>query len=331
MYHRLWLPPDWEAVALFFRARNFTINQQKWDNRNQHAQQWRNYIRSRYRQGRKKYPEVKQVYKTKVHIAEDLIRKFCSTYPDLNYPIALDTGFTSAELCEIITNELSRDYVGALQETQKMIDPKDGQDIALKDYVARLRKNHSSNSDDLDASEPQVKQIKYAYRGKEQSCYAYCGIHRIKGFKKKQKLVISFTRKDLTDMPRFTIVNRLDWHPVSILQNRRHRWPVETFHQEGKAEGLYKYQVRNYRAVQTYIGLVVVAFCMLKCAIQDDALQNEIQQRLQMKTDGTLPFLRRLMKAEGLLLLMEYIFIKAQNGDFLASIYQPLALKIAYT
>ncbi len=132
-------------------------------------------------------------------------------------------------------------------------------------------------------------------------------------------------------MPKFTIVNRLDWHPVSILQNRRHRWPVETFHQEGKAEGLEKYQIPNYRAIQTYIALVIVTFCMLKCAIQDDDLRNEIQQRLQTETDSTLPFLRRLMKAEGLLKLIEYIFTKMNSGASIDSIYQPLAQKIAYS
>lgn len=325
VYHQLWMPPDWEAVAEFFKAKNFTINQTKWDNRTKEAQKWRNYIRSRYKDGRKKHPEVKKIYKTKVHLAEDLIRKFCATYPHLKYPIALDAGFTSAELCAVITEELKRDYIGTLQEKQSIIDKKDGTKIPLKDLVARLRKQHLTTP-----TESKIKHIKYNYRGQEQSCYAYCENHHINGFKKKQRLVISFLKKDLTDMPKFTIVNRTDWHPVSILQNRRHRWPVETFHQEGKAEGLEKYQVRNFRAVQTYIALVIVTFCMLKCAIQDDELGSEIQQRLQTETDGTLPYLRRLMKAEGLLQLIEYVFVKIKNGNSLASIYQPLAQRVAY-
>lgn len=324
VYYQLWMPPDWEKVAEFLKSKDFTINQTQWDNRKVTPQKWRNYIRARYRKGRQKYPGVKQIYKTKNHIAEDLIRQFCTNYPDLNFPIALDTGFSSAELCEIITDEFKRDYIGSLREDQYVIDNKDGREILLKDLVKRFRKEHT------EGDTPNFNKIKYPYRGKEQACYAYCGLHRVRGFQKKQKLVISFKKEDLTDKPRFTIVNRLDWHPSSILRNRRHRWPVETFHQEGKAEGLEKYQVRNFRAVQTYIALVMVAFCMLKCAVQDDDFQNELQQRLQTKTDGTLPFFRRLMKAEGLLLLIEYIFMKIHKGNSIDSICKPLLQKIAY-
>jgi len=326
VYHQLWLPPNWDKVAQFFKDQNYTINTKHWENRKKQPQKWRNYIRSRYGIGRKKHPEVKKIYKTKVHIAEDLIRKFCAAYPHLKYPIALDNGFTSAELYEVITKELNRDYVGSIQETQNMIDKESGEYLLLKDFVKKLREQYAEFPEDSP-----IKQIKYPYRGQEQSCFAYCGIHRIKGFEKKQKLVISFRKEDLTDMPKFTIVNRLDWHPISILQNRRHRWPVETFHQEGKAEGLEKYQARNYRAIQTYIALVIVTFCMLKCAIQDDDLRNEIQQRLLTETDSTLPFLRRLMKAEGLLKLIEYIFTKMNSGASIDRIYQPLAQKIAYS
>lgn len=325
VYHQLWLPPDWEKVAQFLMNKGFIINKDHWDNRKETPQKWRNYIRARYRKGREKYPDVKSVYKTKNHIAEDLIRKFCSTYPDLNFPIALDSGFTSAELCEMITDELKRDYVGSLREDQYIIDNKDGKEILLKKFVTRLREEYKEK-----IIPAKINLIKYPYRGKQQSCYAYCALHRVRGFKHKQKLVISFKKEDLTDKPRFTIVNRLDWHPSSILRNRRHRWPVETFHQEGKDEGLEKYQVRNFRAVQTYIAFVIVAFCMLKCAIQDDDFQNELQQRLQTETDGTLPFLRRLMKAEGLLSLVEFIFTKAHKGHSISTIFQPLLHKIAY-
>ena len=112
---------------------------------------------------------------------------------------------------------------------------------------------------------------------------------------------------------------------------RDHRWPVETYHQEAKIEGLEKYQVRNEKAIQTYIALVVVAFSMLKCTVHDNDLLSSIQQRLQTETGSTLPFLRRLMRAEGLLNLVEFILEKINQGQLLQQIFKPLAQRIAYT
>jgi len=70
---------------------------------------------------------------------------------------------------------------------------------------------------------------------------------------------------------------------------------------------------------------------MLKCTAHDDALLSSIQQRLQTGADGTLPFLRRLMKAEGLLVLIEYILAMQHQGNSLENIFQALAPNLAYS
>lgn len=324
VYYRLWEPPDWERVARFFIERGFTINKDKWDNRHKQAQKWRNYIRARYRKGRQKYPAVVELYKTKLHIAEQLIRKFCTRYPSLDFPIALDTGFTSAELCQIICQELNRDYVGALREDQHLLG-QNNQPILLKDFVSELKEKHDSGQ------KPVFRKLSYNYKGEKLSAYAYVANHRVKGFEKKQRLVISFLQEDLSDRPNFTITNRLNWYPSGILRIRRHRWPVESYHQEGKAEGLEEYQVRNDPAIQTYIAFIVIAYSMLKLATHDDELLSSIQQRLQTETDGTLPFLRRLMKAEGLFLLIEYIFMMQRQGHSFEQVFQSLVPSIAYS
>lgn len=89
--------------------------------------------------------------------------------------------------------------------------------------------------------------------------------------------------------------------------------------------------MRNEKAIQTYIALVVVAFSMLKCTVHDNDLLSNIQQRLQTETGSTLPFLRRLMRAEGLLNLVEFILKKINQGQLLQQIFKPLAQRIAYT
>ena len=322
--YQLWQPPDWEAVAEFFERKGYTINEEKWENRHKEAQKWRNYIRSRYRTGRKKHPEVVDVYKTKLHIAEALLRKFCKQHPDWDFPVALDSGYTSAELCQIICKDLEKDYVGALRENQTVFVK--GEEVSLKDLVQSIRKNHAGTAEKF-----KVQKTGYYYKGEKQKAYTYFANYKVSGFDKKQRLVISFLKEDLSDMPKFNITNRLDWYPSGILRIRRHRWPVETYHQEGKAEGLEKYQVRNDKAIQTYIALVVVAFSMLKCTVHDDDLLSSIQQRLQTETDSTLPFLRRLVKAEGLLNLVEYILEKINQGEMLNEIFKPIGRRIAYT
>jgi len=322
--YQLWEPADWEKVALYLKEQDFTINDEKWKNRAEQPQKWRNYIRSRYREGRQKHPGVIDIYKTKLHIGEALLRKLCQQYPDWNFPIALDSGYTSAELCQIITQDLNKDYVGALREDQSIYVK--GKKVLLKDFVKSIRADYAGAQEKF-----KIQKTSYYYRGKKQTAYVYFANYKINGFDKKQRLVISFLKDDLTDRPNFSITNRLDWYPSGILRIRRHRWPVETYHQEGKVEGLEKYQVRNEKAIQTYIALVVVAFSMLKCTVHDDDLLSSIQQRLQTETGSTLPFLRRLMRAEGLLNLVEFILKKINQGELLQQIFKPLAQRIAYT
>ena len=327
--YQFWQIPDWEKVALYFEQQGYSINQEQWNNRKKHPQKWRNYMRSRYRTGRKKFPKVIQVYKTKLHIGEQLLRAFCQQYPDQDFPVALDSGYTSAELCQVITQDLRRNYVGSLKEKQLILVK--GKEVLLKDFVQPIREDKLQANTKGTPRTYKIQKTSYYYKGKKQSAYVYFANHKIKGFDKKQRLVISFLKEDLSSKPIFSITNRLDWYPSGILRIRRHRWPVETYHQEGKVEGLEKYQVRNDKAIQTYIALVVVAFSMLKCTVHDDDLLSSIQQRLQTETDSTLPFLRRLMKAESLLNLIEFILEQLNQGQTLHQIFRPLAQRIAYS
>lgn len=325
VYYQLWDPPDWEAVALFLMEKGLNIRKDQWDNRLKEPRKWLNYIRSRYKVGRKKYPGVVEVYKTKVHIGEQLLRKFCKDYPDLNYPVVLDSGFTAAEFCQVITQELKKDYVGNLRGDQIIMRP-GNQGIPLSEFANQLKAEHFSPG-----NKPVFQKVGYTYRGQKKHYYAYFANHSIKSFDKKQRLVIAFAKKELTGNPYFVITNRLNWYPSGILGLRRQRWPVETYHQEGKAEGLDKYQVRNFKAIQSYIAFVVVAYSILQCAIHDDGLLSSIRQRLHMETASTLPFLRRLMQAEGLVNLAEFIFLKIQKGHSLSQVLEPLTRNIAYS
>jgi hypothetical protein len=324
VYYQLWEPPNWEAVAEYLRQKDFPIREDKWQNRHTEVQKWKNYIRSRYRLGRKKHPGVVQLYQTKIHIAERLLRKFVAKYPELDYPVTLDSGFTSSELCQIIDEDIQRTYVGALREDQKLILA-GSKKLNLKDFTTQLVAEHVAQD-----AKPVFRKVGYRLNGQLNHLYAYTANHRINQFKKKQRLVIAFAKPDLTGTPYYAITNQLNWGPSNILRLHRQRWDVETYHQESKAEGLDQYQVRNSQAIQSYLALVVVTYSMLKCTIHDDELLSTIRQRLQKETKFTLPFLRRLMQSEALMVLVEFIFLKVQKGHSLDQILQPLVEATTY-
>lgn len=323
VYHQLWLPPDWEAVGEKMKALGIHINQTHWDNRHTKVHKFHRYMADRYRDYQYKKPELQKVYKTKIHWGMDLIRKFDENYPNHDFPIALDSGFTTPELCKMVSKELGRNYVGFLPKTRKIPTGGSGEQT-LEDFMNALK------TQQIEGKKIYFQKTVIPYKGKEEIYYAWAGNKTIPGFG-KQRLVISFRKEDLSDSPRYTISNRLDWYARGILRIRRHRWPVETYHQEGKAEGLDKYQLQNFPAILNHIAFTVTAFSMLKCAEHDSDLLSKIQQRLAIEFDSSVTFLRRLMKAEGLFNLMEYLLLQTQRGLSVQQILKPFIAQLAFS
>lgn len=245
--YREWKAPDWDAVAAHFKSIGVHINEQipiaiGRDNRTQEPKKWREYMRYRYRDYNYKQPSVQDIYipiaiGTKNHIAIDLLRKFKSQYPDYDFPVALDSGFTNPMIpiaigSEIINTELNMAYVGFLKDSQQVILAGSVQKT-LKDFVAQLKEEHQKTG-------KVFQKTTIFYKGEKKTFYAYCKNHNLKNYKRKQRLVISFQKENLSDTPRYTPdsyrdCNRLSWYASGILTIRSHRWPVETYHQEGKS------------------------------------------------------------------------------------------------
>lgn len=312
-----WLPPDWEKVALKMRELNIHINDDKWKNRHKEVAKWRTYMRDRYNDYSYKRPELVSVYKTKPFFGLDMLRQFRRQYPDIDLPLAMDGGYTSAAFCKIIDEELKMAYVGSLADYQKVILAGSEQ-ISIEEFVQRIKIQHQTKAGQNDKKK--FFKTTVHFKGQSIIYYAYCATHRIKGFEKKQRLVIAFRKEDLSDKPYCSISNRTHWHASGILRIRRHRWPIETFHQEGKDEGLDKYQVRNFGAILSNIAFVSTAYTMLKCAIHDDELMSTFRQRLPIGSNGTPPFLRRMLQLEGLVHLIELVHLKMNQGQSIESI-----------
>ena len=75
--------------------------------------------------------------------------------------------------------------------------------------------------------------------------------------------MINHRQPDLSDAPVYYISKRLTWQAAGVTCIRRHRWPMEVYHEEGKAEGLDQYQLRDWRAIERHVALVAVVWKLI--------------------------------------------------------------------
>jgi hypothetical protein len=80
----------------------------------------------------------------------------------------------------------------------------------------------------------------------------------------KVRIVVSFERESLTGRQVVLVTNRLDWSAAKIISLYLHRWPTETFYQDGKGQlGFNEYRMRSAEAIGKHWCLVFVAYSLL--------------------------------------------------------------------
>lgn len=322
-YYKLWLPPDLEKIEAFFDQAGVYINPDKRVLKHTKPSEWRSYLLQRYQYKQYKFPELPKIYQSKLWIGRHLLEQFFERHPDLDLPVSFDSWYTQPALCSFIDQDLERAYVGTLQPDNRIV--RKGHELQyLEDFANQLKAEHLDED-----SGPVFEKTTVPYKGAKETYYTYCATHRIKAFG-KQRLVISYRKEDLSDQPRFFITNRRHWHASGIVRIRRHRWPVEVYHQEGKAEGLDKYQVRNFQAINRHIACVVVLYSMLQMARHDAELLQQLQGQIESGIEGSLAFWRRLSTGQAFMALVQWIFLKLKNGESMDEILQPLLRTIAY-
>ena len=78
------------------------------------------------------------------------------------------------------------------------------------------------------------------------------------------RLVVSCKNAELTGTYAVLVSNRVDWHAQRIITLDVHRWPIETFYQDGKTPlGLDEYRLRHAEAMGKHWCLVFVAYSRL--------------------------------------------------------------------
>jgi len=316
---QLWEPVELEELEAGMRAAGVPIKASKAALKDSEPHKWRSYLLGVWKRRQKQYPEIMALYDSKLTIAQQQLEQWVKLHPNDKRAVTFDSWFTQPDFCRYLDQTLKLPYVGTLSGTDKIL-LKTGE-TTLSEFAARLKTEHLEKIKQGD--KPVFHRIQIPYKHTQEVYYSYCNTHRIPGFG-KQRLVVNYRQADLADNPTFYVSNRLIWQATGITRIRRHRWPVEVYHEEGKAEGLDQYQLRGFSAIQRHIALVAVVYSLLRAAQHDPDLRQLLQRQLKITLDGSPPTWRRATQAHSLWCLGLFISTGLAQGQSLQSIMAPL-------
>jgi hypothetical protein len=316
---QLWKPVDLAQLEQGLRAAQVSLKASKESLKERDPAKWRGYLLGVWQRRQKSHPELRELYDSKLIIAQQLLQQWVEMHPAEKLPVTFDNWFTQPAFCRFLDQTLKLSYVGTLAETDK-VNLKAGQ-TTLDAFAARLKQEH------LDALQhdgtPVFQRITISYKGEPELYFSYCNTHHIHNMG-RQRLVINYRQVDLSDTPTFFISNRLMWQAAGITRIRRHRWPVEVYHEEGKAEGLDAYQLRDFGAIQRHVALVAVVYSLLRAAQHDSGLREHLQRQLKVKFEETPAGWRRATQAQSLWTLGLFISAGLTQGQTLRAVMTPL-------
>jgi hypothetical protein len=321
---RLWRPADLDKLEKGLPAAQIPLRASKFVLKETDPQKWRQYLLGVWRRHQTK-PEVVALYESKLIIARQLLSQWVAEHPELKLPVTFDNWYTTPAFCRFLDKELNLPYVGTLASGDEVI-LKSGRET-LESFAKRLKQEHLEVIES--AGKPLFSKITIAYKGEKETYYSYCRTLRIHNFG-KQRVVINHRTADLSDSPVYYNSNRLYWQATGITRIRRHRWPVEVYHEEGKAEGLDQYQVRDFRAISRHIGLVAVVYSLLRAAPHDQGLLHKLQRQLKFDLDGSVAFWRRATQAQSLWSLACFISAGLTQGQPLYELMAPLLAAVCH-
>lgn len=318
VFSQLWRPADLEQLAQGLQEAGINLRADKIKLKETAPKKWKQYLTGVWSRHQGK-AAVAALYQSKLLLARQMLSRFVTDYPDLKLPVTFDNWYTQPAFCRFLDHELKLPYVGTLAGDDKVVLG-NGKE-SLDAFAERLKQEHLEALEN--GSKPLFRKITISYKGAKETYFSYCRTLRVHNFG-KQRLVINYRQADLAGTPVFYNSNRLYWQASGITRIRRHRWPVEVYHQEGKAEGLDQYQVRDFQAISKHIGLVAVTYSLLRAAPHDQALLHKLQHQLKYDLDGSIPFWRRTAQAQSLWSLATLIATGLAQGHSLDQIMSPL-------
>lgn len=315
LYVDMWTPADVEAIEQGLEALGIKLQDKKRALKQSDPLKWQKYLLGVCKRREATHPEVRSLYRSKIHIGMDLIDQFVQQYPEMDLCITFDTWYTTPQMCEHI-HTLGRSYVGALKINQTMIMGKGNLYQHLEEFIAQLKSDH------LAGKTTRFEEVTVKRRGKSHTTFCYSGVHKIKHFG-KVRLMFSFDEADLSGDPRAYISNQLKWQAATMSRIYRHRWPVEPFHQQAKAQGMGKYQVRDFEAIKRHITFVITVFSILTLARKDPKALEELR-RSPDAPEQSLAFWQRLINAQAFIAMIRWVKHGVEQQLSLEQICEPL-------
>jgi hypothetical protein len=315
---KLWEPAEVDTLEEGLITAGVPIRESKYGLKDSEPVKWRTYLLYLWRRHQKK-EAVQKIYQSKLLIAQHLITCFVHAHPGYDLPVTFDNWYTQPLFCKFLDERLGLSYVGTLTESDKVRLAKG--EISLGCFDQRLCEEHQQAI--KEGKPPIFRKITICYKGNKETYYSYCSTHRIPNFG-KQRLVINHKAQDLSDSAMFFISNKMNWHAGGITRIRRHRWPVEVYHEEGKEDGLDQYQLRRFEAIQKHIALVAVVYSIWRAAHHDATLQDSLRQNIRQMAEGSAGSWRRNTKAHALWALASVIATGLSNGLSLKKLMQPI-------
>jgi hypothetical protein len=316
---QLWKPADLRQLEDGLRAAGIPLKADKEAWKESAPRKWRSYLVRACRRRLKQHPELGALYASKLTLAQALLQDWVQPHPELKLPVTFDDWYTQPEFCRFIDQTLGLPYVGTLSGTDK-ISLKTGA-TTLQAFADRLKAEHQETV--KAGGRPVFQPITIHYKGARETYSTYCQTHHLHGFG-RQRLVINYRQADLSDAPAFFISNRLIWQAAGITRIRRHRWPVEVYHEEGKAEGLDQYQLRGFAAIERHVALVATVYSLLRTAQYDPGLRQQLQRQLQVTLADSPAAWRRATQAQSLWSLALFISAGLAQGQTLHQLMAPL-------
>ena len=320
----LWEPADVETLEVGLQAAGVPLRAGKFALKESDPKKWRTYLLGVWRRHQHK-PAVQDLYQSKLLLGQALLAHFRLSHPDQDLPVTFDSWYTQPAFCRYLDKILQMAYVGTLDGDTPIKLTTGEQPVSA--FAQQLQEKHHQA---LEAGKPPLfKKLSISYKGEKETYYSYCKNHRIPNFG-KQRLVINHSEADLSDTPRFFISNRLKWQAGGITRIRRHRWSVEVYHEEGKADGLDQYQVRDFEAIGKHIALVTVTYSLLRVAQHDRVLLQTLQRNIETKLGGSAGTWRRNTQAQALRALVSFMATALSQGQSIREIMRPLLATLSY-
>ena len=321
---RLWEPAELDTLETGLLAAGISIRPSKYRLKDRAPKKWRHYLLGLWRRHQHK-PDVAKLYQSKLIIAQQLLTEFFTTQAPAKFPVTFDNWYTQPAFCRFLAKTLQVPYVGTLAGDDLVVVQNTPQ--RLEALEAHLQQEHQQALQE--GGKPVFRKLSIPYKGDHETYYSYCKTHHIHNFG-KHRLVINHRQADLSDTAAYFISNQLKWQAGGITRIRRHRWPVEVYHEEGKADGLDQYQLRDFEAISRHVALVAVTYSLLRAAQHDESLLHKLQRHVQTQLDGSAGSWRRNTQAQALWTLATFIATGLSQGQTLSDVIDPLVAVFAY-